>query len=102
MTGKTPGTDLREKVPTLPTLLLRASDDPADAELKEMLDADLSDDAVLSDVLDKLRANHVIDEARVEIQRRADRARTHLTPLPDGDAKQALEALCDEVVSRSS
>jgi len=25
-----------------------------------------------------------------------------LTPLPDGDAKQALEALCDEVVSRSS
>ena len=102
VTGKTPGTDLREKVPTLPTLLLRASDDPADAELKEMLDADLSDDAVLSDVLDKLRANHVIDEARVEIQRRADRARTHLTPLPDGDAKQALEALCDEVVSRSS
>ncbi|WP_446915608.1 polyprenyl synthetase family protein, partial [Klebsiella pneumoniae] len=43
VTGKTPGTDLREKVPTLPTLSLRASDDPADAELKEMLDADLSD-----------------------------------------------------------
>ncbi|MCP2377682.1 polyprenyl synthetase family protein [Cutibacterium modestum] len=101
-TGKTPGTDLREKVPTLPTLLLRASGDPADAELKKMLDADLSDDAVLADVLEQLRANHVIEEARAEIQRRADRARTHLTPLPDGEAKQALDALCDEVVSRSS
>ena len=26
--GKTPGTDLREGVPTLPVLLARASDDP--------------------------------------------------------------------------
>ena len=101
-TGKTPGTDLREKVPTLPTLMLRASEDPADDELKKMLDADLSDDAVLADVLEKLRANHVVEEARAEIQRRADRARTHLAPLPDGDAKIALMALCDEVVSRSS
>ena len=98
-TGKTPGTDLREKVPTL---MLRASEDPADDELKKMLDADLSDDAVLADVLEKLRANHVVEEARAEIQRRADRARTHLAPLPDGDAKIALMALCDEVVSRSS
>lgn len=101
-TGKTPGTDLREKVPTLPTLMLRSSGDPSDDELKKMLDADLSDDAVLADVLERLRANHVVEEARAEIQRRADRARTHLAPLPDGDAKQALMALCDEVVSRSS
>ena len=101
-TGKTPGTDLREKVPTLPTLMLRSSGDPSDDELKKMLDADLSDDAVLADVLEKLRANHVVEEARAEIQRRADRARTHLAPLPEGDAKQALMALCDEVVSRSS
>ena len=32
--GKTPGTDLREGVPTLPTLLARRSTDPADAELR--------------------------------------------------------------------
>ena len=31
--GKTPGTDLREGVPTLPVLLARRSTDPADAEL---------------------------------------------------------------------
>ena len=31
--GKTPGTDLREGVPTLPVLMARASTDPADARL---------------------------------------------------------------------
>nr|WP_284291382.1 hypothetical protein [Angustibacter aerolatus] len=33
--GKTPGTDLREGVPTLPVLLARRSTDPADARLLE-------------------------------------------------------------------
>ena len=33
-TGKTPGTDLREGIPTLPTLLARKSTDPADAQIK--------------------------------------------------------------------
>lgn len=101
-TGKTPGTDLREGVPTLPTLMLRASQDPADAPLQELLDADLSDDATLERALAGLRANHVIDEARAEIQRRADRARALLSTLPHGEARQALEALCDDVVTRSS
>ena len=43
--GKTPGTDLREGVPTLPVLMARASQDPADARLHELLDSDLADDA---------------------------------------------------------
>ena len=38
-TGKTPGTDLREGIPTLPTLLARKSADPADARLLELLDS---------------------------------------------------------------
>src|SRR3712207_8881894 len=38
LSGKTPGTDLREGVPTLPVLLARASTDPADARLLELLD----------------------------------------------------------------
>ena len=37
--GKTPGTDLREGVPTLPVLMARASADPADARLLELLDS---------------------------------------------------------------
>ena len=44
--GKTPGTDLREGVPTLPVLIAKRSTDPADARLLELLDSDLTDDAL--------------------------------------------------------
>jgi len=101
-TGKTPGTDLREGVATLPTLMLQASTDPADDELKDLLTADLMDQHNLDRALAGLRASHVIDEARAVVQRRADLARGHLSILPAGDARTALETLCDEVVSRSS
>lgn len=101
-TGKTPGTDLREGVATLPTLMLQASTDPADDELKDLLMADLMDQHNLDRALAGLRASHVIDEARAVVQRRADLARGHLAILPEGDARTALETLCDEVVSRSS
>ncbi|AFV90399.1 Polyprenyl synthetase [Acidipropionibacterium acidipropionici ATCC 4875] len=101
-TGKTPGTDLREGVATLPVLLLQASTDPADQELKKLLAADLSSDDALERALEGLRANHVIGEARADIQRRADLARAHLASLPAGEHRDALAALCDEVVSRSS
>ncbi len=101
-TGKTPGIDLREGVATLPVLLLRASADPADRPVKDLLDADLSSDEALARALEALRANHVIDEARADIQARADRARSQLDALPAGQARDSLAALCDEVVSRSS
>ena len=73
-TGKTPGTDLREGVATLPTLMLQASTDPADDELKDLLTADLMDQHNLDRALAGLRASHVIDEARAVVQRRADLA----------------------------
>ena len=101
-TGKTPGTDLREGVATLPTLMLQASTDPADDELKDLLTANLMDQHNLDRALAGLRASHVIDEARAVVQRRADLARDHLAILPAGDARTALETLCDEIVSRSS
>ena len=40
--GKTPGTDLREGVPTLPVLFAQRSTDPADARLLELLAAPTS------------------------------------------------------------
>src|SRR6476660_5683174 len=42
--GKTPGTDLREGVPTLPVLMASASTRPEDSRLLQLLDSDLSDD----------------------------------------------------------
>lgn len=100
--GKTPGTDLRAGVPTLPTLLVRGRSDPADARLLELLDADLSDDADLAEALGLLRAHRAMDDAREVIRQRAEVARGHLTPLADGPAKDALATLCDAVISRSA
>lgn len=100
--GKTPGTDLRAGVPTLPILLARRSTDPSDARLLALLDADLSADTDLSEALGLMRSHPAMEEAREEIHRRAEVARNCLAPLPEGPAKQALAALCDGVISRSS
>ncbi len=100
--GKTPGTDLRAGVPTLPTLLARRSTDPGDARLLALLDSDLTDDAELAEALRLMREHPAMGEARDEIRRRAEVARAHLAPLPDGAAKDALAALCDGVISRSA
>jgi heptaprenyl diphosphate synthase len=99
--GKTPGTDLREGVPTLPVLLLRRASAGADADLLAALDGDLSDDATLSETVSALRTHPVMDEARAVLQSWADDARATLEPLPAVPAKAALESLCDFVVRRS-
>jgi heptaprenyl diphosphate synthase len=101
-TGKTPGTDLREGIPTLPTLLARKSTDPADARLLQLLDCDLHDDDALHEVLDLLRHHRCIDEARNEVRRRAEAARVLLEPLPVGPARDALDDLCTTVVTRTA
>jgi geranylgeranyl pyrophosphate synthase len=101
-TGKTPGTDLREGIPTLPTLLARRSDDPADVRLLQLLDSDLHDDDALHEVLDLLRRHPCIDQAREEVRRRADAARALLDPLPIGPARDALDDLCTTVVTRTA
>lgn len=104
-TGKTPGTDLREGIPTLPTLLFRRGADPTsatDSRLLALLDSDLSDDADLAEALALLRAHSCIEQARAEVRRRAERARSHLADLPAGPARDALAELCDTVVTRSA
>ena len=100
--GKTPGTDLREGIATLPTLLARRSTDASDARLLELLDSDLHDDAALAEVLDLLRRHPSIEQARSEVRRRAEHARALLDPLPAGPARDALADLCTTVFTRSS
>ena len=100
--GKTPGTDLREGVPTLPVLIARKSGDPGDARLLELLDTDLTDDARHAEALALLREHSAMDEARAEVSRSADEARKLLEELPDTAARQALAGLCDLVVTRTA
>ena len=98
--GKTPGTDLREGVPTLPTLLALRGTDPADARLRELLSGPIDDDAVVEEVLAALRAHPAMDEARAHVRAEGDAARACLAALPDVPARRALEALCDSLATR--
>ena len=100
--GKTPGTDLREGVPTLPVYYALRSRDPADANLRRLLAAPVTDDSVHAEVLDVLRAHPAMEQARTEVRRWAGDARAALDPLPDGPAKRALQALSDGVVDRTA
>jgi geranylgeranyl pyrophosphate synthase len=99
--GKTPGTDLREGVTTLPVLHAQRSTDPSDARLLELLSTDLRDDARHRETLTLLRAHSAIKASRDDLDRWADDARETLHPLPDGPPKRALHALCDFVVART-
>ena len=100
--GKTPGTDLREGVPTLPVLMARASGDPADARLHELLDADLTDDGLHAEALGLLRKHPAIDEARAYVVARATEAKALLGALQPGPVRSALEDFADLVATRST
>ena len=106
-TGKTPGTDLREKVPTMPVLLLRArvkgaGPSAADRELLELLDSDLSSDEALGEAVAALRAHAVVDETRTLAETWAREAAQTLAPLPQGTVKDALEHFAATLVHRSA
>lgn len=100
--GKTPGTDLREGIPTLAGLVALASEDPVDARLQELLSRPLPDDAEHAEALALLRAHPALMEARKEAHGWSDSAREVLDGLPAGPARDVLALLCDYVVSRTS
>ncbi|PKK12158.1 MAG: geranylgeranyl pyrophosphate synthase [Thermomonospora sp. CIF 1] len=99
--GKTPGTDLREGIRTLPMLHVLSSTDPADARLRELLCQDLTDEELHAEALALLRAHPAMDRAREDLRRWAEDARAELLTLPDIPARAALTGLCDYVVSRT-
>jgi len=99
--GKTPGTDLREGVPTLAGLHVLASPAAEDAELRDLLRRPIVDDAEHARALSLLRSHPGLEEARAEARRWAHEARRTLAGLPEGPARHALELLCDYVVTRT-
>jgi heptaprenyl diphosphate synthase len=100
--GKTPGTDLREGVRTLPMLHALRSVGPADARLVELLNLpDLADPALHAEALGLLRAHPAMDMAKTDTRRWAEVARTEILGLPDVPARAAFEALCEFVVERT-
>jgi heptaprenyl diphosphate synthase len=103
--GKTPGTDLREGVLTLPMLYALADEDasPDAIRLRAILSAGpVTDDALHAEALSLLRDSAALKRARQAVRGYADRAREALTVLPDVPARAALAALCDTVADRSA
>jgi heptaprenyl diphosphate synthase len=96
--GKTPGTDLREGIRTLPVLYALASD--GSSRLVELLQGPVAEDDV-AEALELLRAHPAMHQARAELNAWVDRARLDISGLPDIPAKSAFLALCDYVVERS-
>jgi len=100
--GKTPGTDLREGVPTLPVLLVRRAGRSEDARLISLLDGDLSSDEALAEALGLLRAHPAMAEARAYVVARAQEAKDLLKVLAEGPVRDALEAFADVVATRTA
>jgi heptaprenyl diphosphate synthase len=100
--GKTPGTDLREGVDTLPVLYAKASTDPADERLRHLLAADLRDDSLHAEALTRLRDHAAMDRARAQTNAVAREAQALLDPLGDGPAQEALRALAVGVANRAT
>jgi heptaprenyl diphosphate synthase len=99
--GKTPGTDLREGVATLPVLYALRSTDVAGDRLRALVSHPLPDDAEHTEALELLRASDAMDEARDTLRGYADGSREILAGLPDVPARAAFEALTDIVIART-
>ncbi|HEX8767780.1 MAG TPA: polyprenyl synthetase family protein [Jatrophihabitans sp.] len=99
--GKTPGTDLREGIQTLPVLYALQSTDPAGSRLRELVSKPLEDDDEHAEALALLRSSEAIQQARHTMLEYAESARATIAGLPEVPAKAALQALADLVVVRS-
>jgi geranylgeranyl pyrophosphate synthase len=99
--GKTPGTDLREGVATLPALYALRSAEPAGERLRTLLARPLVDDAEHAEALGLLRTSSALEQSRATVRQYAAEARCLLADLQDVPARDALRTLTDVVIDRT-
>ena len=99
--GKVPGTDLKEGIPTLVTLQIISSNLEEDKELKQLLQSPLPEEKI-ADVLIKLRQHRALKDAKSYLHNLSLEAKQLLQPLPAIPARSALESLCDAVIERTA
>ncbi|APX32518.1 geranylgeranyl pyrophosphate synthase [Brachybacterium sp. P6-10-X1] len=102
--GKTPGIDLREGVPTMPTLLVRRrasqEGDARSRQIVERLDGDLSSDESLAELVSLLQDDPALGATRELAQRTADESVAILEELPAGVVRDALIEFTRTLVER--
>jgi heptaprenyl diphosphate synthase len=99
--GKVPGTDLREGIPTLVTLQIMSSKHDEDQELKLLLQSPIPEEKI-AEVLIKLRQHNALRDAKSYLHNLSREAKQFLKPLPAIPARSALEGLCDAVIERTA
>ncbi|MEN9351232.1 MAG: hypothetical protein RL455_173 [Actinomycetota bacterium] len=99
--GKTPGTDLKEGIPTLVTLYVIAANEPSDKDLISKLSGPISDED-LPKVILQLRNHKALKQVQEYLTKVANDANGLLIDLPEGPAKQALVNLTFALVNRST
>jgi heptaprenyl diphosphate synthase len=100
--GKTPGTDLREGVHTLPMLYALQGEGSAADRLRVLLARPITDDAEVAEALELLRAGSGLARARDVLADQAAAARAELGKLPACPASDALAALTVYVIDRTA
>ncbi|CAN5416286.1 polyprenyl synthetase family protein [soil metagenome] len=102
VSGKAPGTDLREGIATLPVLLARAGTDPGEQRLRGLLAGELTDPDAHAEALAALRASDAMVGAQSMLAGYVDRAKLTLQGLPPGPVRDALSSLCDVMLDRTA
>lgn len=98
--GKTPGTDLREGVFTLPVLYALEEDSEAGEGLRGLLTGPLGADADVERALELLRASNGRERALADVQRYLDVVSAECSALPDIPATHALLSLASYTAAR--
>lgn len=96
--GKTPGTDLKEGVRTLPVLYALETD--PDGELAAILDGEVADDEQLARALELLRASDAIARSRETAADYVATAVDHLDRFDGTPVVKALTRLAEYAVDR--
>ena len=101
--GKSPGTDLREGVRSLPVLHALAEPGRDGERLHELLSLDgLADPSLHAEALALLRVHPAMDAARADLARWVAVAQAQIAALPDVPARHAFETFCGFVKDRTS
>jgi heptaprenyl diphosphate synthase len=99
--GKVPGTDLKEGIPTLVTLPIISSTLDEDQGLRLLLQNPIPEEKI-AEVLTKLRQHRALKDAKRYLHNLSLEAKQLLEPLPAIPARSALEGLCDAVIERTA
>ncbi|WP_009474671.1 polyprenyl synthetase family protein [Rhodococcus sp. JVH1] len=98
--GKTPGTDLREGVHTLPVLYALRDEGPDADRLRVLLDGPVTNDDDVAEALALLERSPGMAAAKAKLEQFAVQARAQLAELPQGPANDALVKLVDYTIER--